>query len=481
MHVIILILQLLIALLALPVYILNLLGIWDVTMKKFFPYFMVKFTDLYNKAMEATKKDLFSNLCDFAGPSKELTLLEIGCGTGANFKFYPTGCKVTCLDINPNFQTFLDNSQTMNDHLKFERFVVASADNMSQVADGSMDVVVCTLTVCSVPDTRKVLDEVLRVLKPGGAFYFMEHVASTDDSSWICFFQKILNPTWKLFFDGCNLRKTTWRDLENATFSELKLRHIQAPTLLKPITPHIVGYAVKLLIAFLALPVYILNLLGIWDMTMKKLFPYFMVKFTNMYNKEMEATKKDLFSNLWDFAGPSKELTLLEIGCGTGANFKFYPPGCKIICLDVNPHYQTFLDNSRTMHDHLTFERFVVASADNMSQVVDGSVDVVVCTLTVCSVPDTRKVLDEVLRVLKPGGAFYFMEHVASTDDSSWICFFQKILNPTWKLLLDGCDLRKTIWRDLENAKFSELKLRHIQAPTLLKPITPHIVGYTVK
>ncbi|MEE6471854.1 hypothetical protein FKM82_009395 [Ascaphus truei] len=136
-------------------------------------------------------------------------------------------------------------SQAENDHLKFERFLVAAAENMSQVADGSVDVVVCTLLACSVTSIQKVLKEVLRVLRKGGAFYFLEHVASTDESSWISFFQKILNPTWKLILDGCDLRKNTWKDLEGAKFSQLKLRHIKVPMKNNPISPHITGYAVK--------------------------------------------------------------------------------------------------------------------------------------------------------------------------------------------------------------------------------------------
>ncbi|KAM8976771.1 thiol S-methyltransferase TMT1A-like [Pelodytes ibericus] len=245
MSLVIFILQLILFVLALPLYILNLLGIWDMIIKRIFPYFLAVFMEMYNKSMDTIKKDLFSNLCDFASPSKPLTLLEIGCGTGTNFKYYPSGCSITCLDINPNFQSFLSKSQAKCDHLKFERFLVASADNMSPVADASMDVVVCTLLACSLPSTPKVLEEVWRVLKPGGAFFFLEHVASTDDSSWISYMQKILNPTWRLCFDGCDLRKTTWKDLENAKFSELKLRHIHPPKVLKPITPHIVGYAIK--------------------------------------------------------------------------------------------------------------------------------------------------------------------------------------------------------------------------------------------
>ncbi|KAM4698917.1 thiol S-methyltransferase TMT1A-like [Discoglossus pictus] len=241
----VLILQLIIAVLALPVHILHFLGLWNSISKRMFPLLMSKIADQYNKAMETVKKDLFSNLCDFTGPSKELTLLEIGCGTGANFSFYPQGCRVTCIDLNPNFQPLLSKSIAQNDHLKFENFIVASADNMKEVPDASVDVVVCTLLVCSVPSTPKVLEEVLRVLRPGGAFYFLEHVASTDDSSWTYFIQTILDPTWKLLFDGCNLRRSTWIDLEKAKFSELKLRHLYANNLFNAIRPHVFGYAIK--------------------------------------------------------------------------------------------------------------------------------------------------------------------------------------------------------------------------------------------
>uniref|UniRef100_A0A8I5TXM7 Methyltransferase type 11 domain-containing protein n=1 Tax=Pongo abelii TaxID=9601 RepID=A0A8I5TXM7_PONAB len=228
MELTIFILRLAIYILAFPMYLLNFLGLWSWICKKWFPYFLVRFTVMYNEQMASKKQELFSNLQEFAGPSGKLSLLEVGCGTGANFRFYPPGCRVTCIDPNPNFEKFLIKSIAENRHLQFERFVVAAGENMHQVADGSVDVVVCTLVLCSVKNQEQILREVCRVLRPGGAFYFMEHVAA-ERSTWNSFWQQVLDPAWHLLFDGCNLTRESWKALERASFSKLKLQHIQAP------------------------------------------------------------------------------------------------------------------------------------------------------------------------------------------------------------------------------------------------------------
>lgn len=238
------ILRLAVCILAFPMFLLNFLGLWNWISKKWFPYFLVRFSVTYNKQMAGQKRELFSNLLEFQGHSGKLSLLEVGCGTGTNFKFYPSGCKVTCVDPNPNFEKFLIKSVAENRHLQFERFVVASGENMRQVADGSMDVVVCTLVLCSVQNQEQILREVCRVLRPGGAFYFMEHVAA-GRSTWNYFWQQVLDPVWCLLFDGCNLTRESWKALERAGFSQLKLQHLTAPLSWPLVRPHILGYAVK--------------------------------------------------------------------------------------------------------------------------------------------------------------------------------------------------------------------------------------------
>ncbi|EDL86955.1 methyltransferase like 7A, isoform CRA_a [Rattus norvegicus] len=189
----------------------KLLGVWSWVCKRCFPYFLKRFTVMYNEQMATRKRELFSNLQEFAGPSGKLSLLE---------------------------------SVAENRHLQFERFLVAVGEDMHQVADGSVDVVVCTLVLCSVKSQEKILREVCRVLRPGGAFYFMEHVAD-ERSTWNYFWQQVLDPVWFLVFDGCNLTRESWKTLEQASFSKLKLQHIQAPLSWALVRPHIYGYAVK--------------------------------------------------------------------------------------------------------------------------------------------------------------------------------------------------------------------------------------------
>ncbi|KAJ8359503.1 hypothetical protein SKAU_G00160280 [Synaphobranchus kaupii] len=196
-----------------------------------------------SEPLDLCESTLFGELLESRGPEGTLRILEIGCGTGANFKYYPSGCKVICTDPNPHFQRYLQESIDANDQIEFEKFVVSSAENLKAVSDSAVDVVVSTLVLCSVNDTKRVLEEVHRILRPGGALYFLEHVVS-DPSTWTYFLQHVLQPLWYFFGDGCEVTRATWKDLEASKFSDLKLRHIEAP-LMFMIKPHILGYAVK--------------------------------------------------------------------------------------------------------------------------------------------------------------------------------------------------------------------------------------------
>ncbi|KAG7245688.1 hypothetical protein CRUP_006204, partial [Coryphaenoides rupestris] len=115
--------------------------------------------------MHTEKRELFRNINKFTDEDNTLRLLEIGCGSGENFPFYPHGCTVTCTDPNPHFEKDLQRSMEANKHLTYERFLVMRGEDMGGLADRSVDVVVCTLVLCSVHNVQQVLAEARRVLK----------------------------------------------------------------------------------------------------------------------------------------------------------------------------------------------------------------------------------------------------------------------------------------------------------------------------
>ncbi|ESO97773.1 hypothetical protein LOTGIDRAFT_58001, partial [Lottia gigantea] len=105
-------------------------------------------------------------------------ILEIGSGPGMNFKYYPVGTILTCLEPNHHHEKYLrENLSKINRKIKLKEFVCGCAEDLSRFKDGQFDAVVETLVLCSVTSTEIVLQEIKRVLKPGGTFYFIDHVA----------------------------------------------------------------------------------------------------------------------------------------------------------------------------------------------------------------------------------------------------------------------------------------------------------------
>ena len=80
---------------------------------------------------------------------------------------------------------------------------------------------------------------------------------------------------------------------------------------------------------------------------------------------------------------------------------------------------------------------------ENLSAVgfSDNSVDAVVVTLVLCSVKDQEKSISEIRRVLKPGGKFFYMEHILADESRQWHRMFQKALmtGGFWPFVADGC------------------------------------------
>lgn len=185
----------------------------------------------YDETIAPYKRKLFTDLSG--------TVLEIGAGTGENFAFYPAG--IHWIGVEPNFY--------MQEHLlqrakesRIDGELKTGVAEKLPATDASIDAVVSTLVLCSVSDQSAVLKEILRVLRPGGQFMFIEHVAAADHSG-LWWTQKILKPAWKFAADGCNPDRETADAIQRAGFSHVEIEPFRAP--LPIASPHIAGKAIK--------------------------------------------------------------------------------------------------------------------------------------------------------------------------------------------------------------------------------------------
>jgi len=188
-----------------------------------------------------------------------------------------------------------------------------------------------------------------------------------------------------------------------------------------------------------------------------------------MLEKTYGARKETLFGNL---SG-----RVLEIGAGTGINFRHYPKDIQLVALEPNPFMHPYLvesakDAGLSMH----LEKGIAESIDGP----ENAYDVVVSTLVLCSVHEPVQVINEIKRVLKPGGTFYFIEHVAAPARSG-LRRFQNGIQPLWTCLGDGCRPNRETHKLLEGAGFSSLELEHTKVDIPVFPVRPHIIGWATK
>ena len=140
-------------------------------------------------------------------------VLEVGIGTGHNLPHYRAADTITGLDP----------AAEMTERASLRAAQMQTPVNILQVSgeaipadDASFDSIVCTWTLCSIPDVYQALRELKRVLKPDGCFYFVEHGLAPEP--WVARVQRGLVPMWQAIGGGCRLTRQPDVLLEDAGF-----------------------------------------------------------------------------------------------------------------------------------------------------------------------------------------------------------------------------------------------------------------------
>ena len=130
------------------------------------------------------------------------TVLEIGIGTGLNLPYYDPARVDRLIGLDPSQESWKLAGERAA-HLEFEvEFIGLPGEQIPLEAD-SVDTVVVTYSLCTIPDPVAALKGISRVLRPGGSLVFCEHGCAPDAS--VRRWQDRINPVWKLFSGGCNL------------------------------------------------------------------------------------------------------------------------------------------------------------------------------------------------------------------------------------------------------------------------------------
>jgi ubiquinone/menaquinone biosynthesis C-methylase UbiE len=163
---------------------------------------------------------------------------------------------------------------------------------------------------------------------------------------------------------------------------------------------------------------------------------------------------------------------VLELGAGTGLNLEHYPADIESLTM-VEPDRAMRQQLRRRLSNSPICTRIRVDdSPAERLQSPNESVDAVVGTLVLCSVQSVEQTLQEVRRVLRPGGMLALIEHVAAPENTCrWR--WQKWLEPTWRFVSDGCHLLRDPRQVIEASGFelTQVTERELQGvPGFIKP-----------
>lgn len=190
-----------------------------------------------------------------------------------------------------------------------------------------------------------------------------------------------------------------------------------------------------------------------------------------VFHRTLGRQKEQLFADLPD--------VVVEFGSGPGTNLRYLRPRTRLVAVEPNPAMHASL--RQAAHERNIDLELLPHSADDVP-LPDASVEAVICTLVLCTVPDPTAALAEARRILAPGGRFVFIEHVAADPAAHrLLATQQRLLRRPWRWLFEGCELHRPTGELVEAAGFTSVELRAGTAQPALLPVAPMVWGTAVR
>ena len=167
-------------------------------------------------------------------PQAKGAVLEIGVGSGLNIPFYEKKDIHKVYGLDPSEELCeIARKTAENNQLKID-FLINSAEEV-ELPSNSIDTVLITYTLCTIPNPFDALKEIKRVMKSDARILFCEHGIAPDKN--IVKWQNRINPLWGKLFGGCNINRDIPDILLRSGFKIKNLNQMYLPS-----TPKIVGY-----------------------------------------------------------------------------------------------------------------------------------------------------------------------------------------------------------------------------------------------
>ena len=168
----------------------------------------------------------------------------------------------------------------------------------------------------------------------------------------------------------------------------------------------------------------------------------------------------------------------LELGAGSGINLAHYTPDVtELVITEPSPHMVKLLEAKLTKGElDCGSARLLQAGAESLP-FEDASFDTIVATFILCTTPDPALVVDEIYRLLAPGGRYLFLEHVHA-GDGTLLGRFQDLVEIPHRYIAAGCHPNRRTEQLLERSQLEVRHLEHGRQPRSPPTVRPVIMGW---